>query len=159
MKTNLQIKNYILFLFLFVSLLSFSQKKQKIKGDNVYATKVIELDSVINKILIRDDLEVSLSFMNNSNSIYLTGDQNILDTLNFKVVDGFLEVGTNFKLLTKKKLKIELNLTSINELEVIEGAKINQIGSYTTDTFKLTSKGNAKLILTFKQNILKVIFK
>lgn len=109
---------------------TFSQKKEKIKGNKEIISKQYELGT-FKSIEIYSDFEIILTVNNNKNSYELETDSNIHDKINFKIENEILKIDSYFNLSPSKKIKIKLNITGINSLKLFNKSKITQEGFAT----------------------------
>jgi hypothetical protein len=138
-------KKYFLFIIIFLSAFSFSQKKIKIKGSKEVSEKTIILDSIINSLVVGDNLDIKISFNNAYNSIKIVADDNLLDIVDISTINSSLDLSTMYKIKSKKKFEIYLNLVSINDLRIRDNVKITQIGSFDTQELNIIASGDSQL--------------
>lgn len=138
-------KKYFSLIIIFLSALSFSQKKIKIKGSKEVSEKTIILDSIINSLVIGDNLDIKISFNNPYNSIKIVADDNLLDIVDISTINSTLDLSTMYKIKSKKKFEIYLNLVSINDLRIRDNVKITQIGSFQTQELNIIASGDSQL--------------
>lgn len=140
-------KNTITMLLLsFIMLSCAAQKKPKIKGDK----NVIEINNIIkegfNKIVIDDGLEVK--FIPSQTSFYrLETDANIAVGMNFKVVDSVLQIYSENRIASSKKLNIEVSAGNIEAITLKNDASIESKRVLESKTMILTAGGSSKFDL------------
>jgi len=140
-------KNTITMLLLsFIMMSCAAQKKPKIKGDK----NVIEINNIIkeafNKIVIDDGLEVK--FIPSQTSFYrLETDANIAVGMNFKVVDSVLQIYSENRIVSSKKLNIEVSAGNIEAITLKNDASIESKRVLESKTMILTAGGSSKFDL------------
>lgn len=140
-------KNTITMLLLSVMISSCAaQKKPRIKGDK----NVLEINNIIkegfNKIVIDDGLEVK--FIPSQTSFYrLETDANIAKGMNFKVVDSVLQIYSENRIVSSKKLNIEVSAGNIEAITLKNDASIESKRVLESRKMILTASGSSKFDL------------
>jgi hypothetical protein len=140
-----------LFILLFVTTLTFAQKKEKIKGSKTVTTLHKEVGS-FTALEVEDNLEVYLEKAE-KNEIKIEADDNLHDIISLDLRDNTLRLyttktATNFKkLIVRVRYTNDFKMVTIkNEATVnaIQEVQLNDITFKTFDFSKLYSNVNAK---------------
>ena len=140
-----------LLILLFVTTLTFAQKKEKIKGSKTVTTLHKEVGS-FNALEIEDNLEIYLEKAE-KNEIKIEADDNLHDIISLDLRDNTLRLyttktATNFKkLIVRVRYTNDFKMVTIkNEATVnaIQEIQLNDITFKTFDFSKLYSNVNAK---------------
>ena len=139
----------ILILLIFVSTCTFAQKKPKIKGNKIVKELTREILVAFNAIEIDDNLEVNLR-QGVKNEYAIQADENLLDVIQFSVKDSILKVYTTNKIVSSKKLNINLTVKQIEHLILKNDAKVIGEGEFTSDKFYLSGYNSSRFELHIK---------
>lgn len=132
-----------LFLFLFIPLLTFSQKLEKIKGNKEVTIKEIQLDS-FTQINIDENFKINL--IEGKPMLKIEADDNLHDVINIDVKDDVLSFDFTKRITTKKKLNITLYYpTIVNSIEVNDDAELQSLSTIVLENLNLKIKGNSKV--------------
>tara|TARA_R110002051_G_scaffold159536_2_gene230940 strand:- start:65215 stop:66039 length:825 start_codon:yes stop_codon:yes gene_type:complete len=133
----------LLFSFLLVST-AYGQRKPKIKGSRV-VVEVREDLAPFTAIELNDDVDIVLQ--KSSDSGYsLEIDDNLVDVLKFRVVEGTLSISSFYDIRSKKKMKIIVFYDQLNSITLRDG-KIDMEDVITTDELSISTYGSSKLKL------------
>lgn len=138
---------YVFFLTLLPMVVMSQQRKPKIKG-NRKVTRVTERLPAFNKILLKDDLDISVVAAK-SPTYQLVADDNLVDVITFKVVDSVLEISSFYKITSKKELVITINYERLKSIEVRAGS-IQTDNILNTGRLELIATGNGRLNVSGK---------
>lgn len=108
-------KTLLSFVFLFLTIVSVAQKKEKIKGSKIVTVSVKEIPSFEN-IEINDNFEVFL-VKSDKPSLEIEADDNLHEIINYEVAGGTLRVSSLREASGFKKFALRINYTS--ELKLI----------------------------------------
>ena len=112
--------NRLLVLLLLVApLLLQAQRKPKLRGNR----KVLEVSErlpAFRAIELKDDLTVNLSRANEE-SYDMAADENLLDVVNFDVIDGTLVISSFYQITARKKLEIVVYYRELVSLTAEDG--------------------------------------
>ncbi len=147
-------KKFILVVLLFATCAIQAQRTPKIKGNKNVIEVVEDLPS-FNAIELNDDLDIVLK-MANTEGYELTVDDNLVDVLKFKVVDGTLVIGAFYKITGKKKLDITINYRELNAITLKEGS-IKMQDIIDTDELSVHASGNSKLQLNANASVMDIV--
>ena len=129
---------FILFLISCISA-SFSQNKEKIKGDRDVTIKV-------------DIIEGTQA------SVYIETDDNLHDVIKFDVKDSTLTFNTSHKITSSKKISIKVMYTrDLKQIETFEDGEISSLTSVNLDKVILKNTGSSKAFLNIKTKDFKFI--
>ena len=106
------------FIFLFaIGLCSFTyaQKKPKVKGNKEVIQVIREIPEDFNALEIDDGLKINLS-QGVENGYILNVDSNLVDVLQFFVVDSVLKVYTTNNIVSSKKVEITMTVKGLEHL-------------------------------------------
>lgn len=142
-------------IILLCTVMSFAQKKEKIKGNRNVITQQHEVAS-FTAIEIAEDLEIVL--VNGSKSgVEVTADENLHDVLSFDVSDELLTVSTTKRIRSKKKLEIYITITEdLNKIRVSGRAKLNSLTTLNTNSLEIMSLGSSRLDLKINSDSLAI---
>ncbi|MDO7173586.1 GIN domain-containing protein [Mariniflexile sp. AS56] len=115
-------RTLIIVLAVLLSITSYAQKKQKIKGNR----EVIEVYNdltAFNEVEIADDLEVNI-MQTLSTGYRLKADSNLISTIKFEVVDSVLKIYTSSKITSSKSLEIYLTCRELNKITLKNDAEL-----------------------------------
>lgn len=141
------LKKALLFLTIaFISTSSFSQKKERIKGDRNVTPVEIDID-VFSKIVVGEDLKIDL-IEGSRPSIFIEADNNLHDIFVVNVVDSVLTIQTNKNITARKKLNIKVTYTkALNFIETFENGEISSLTSINLDELTLHNSGSSRAYL------------
>lgn len=132
-----------------------AQKKPKIKGDR----NVTEVEKVIvnpfNTVEIDDGLSVEIK-QDATPSYRLKADLNLTEVIEFRVIDSVLKIYTSNRIMSSKKLQIELNAPDVQYLILKNDAEVSTKGKIEGERFHLTANENSKFDLDIEADIVKV---
>ena len=142
----------LLILTLLVTCTSFSQKKEKIKGNKIVKVKQYQL-ATFNTLSLNEDIEVYL-LKGITPQIEIEADENLHDVFKFNVdKNGILTLHTTHKITSKKELKIRITFTDdFTTISAAGKAKVNSLMDFDMNTLHINTKDNAKIYLTAKAN-------
>ena len=142
--------SYIL-LFLFVTTISFAQKKEKIKGSKIITVTVKEIDT-FDSVDIADNLEVYL-VKADKNSVEIEADDNLHDAIIFEIIGSTLKLYSTKNVISAKKYSVRINYTNeLNLIVVKNDAKLNALADLTLDNITIKNYDNSKSFLNVKSN-------
>ncbi|WP_298473660.1 DUF2807 domain-containing protein [uncultured Maribacter sp.] len=134
-----------------------AQRKPKIKG-NKNVVEVIQELPVFSSIELKDDLDINIQNTGVEGYV-LNADDNLIDVLKFKVIDGTLHISSFYKITSKKKLEITVNYQSLNSITVRAGRiRMNDVVNseelfvHMFESSKLELNANAPLVHVNMEN-------
>ena len=139
-------KKYVFFIVLFMTVLNiYAQKKDKIKGNKIIVKEYQELGN-FKTLEISDNVEVKLT-QGNSNSYILKTDKNLVEVINFKVVDDVLKIYTSNNITSSKKLIIYLTINNINSIVIRDDVEFETDNQLKLSQLSFTAYDKAKFEL------------
>ncbi|WP_372946078.1 GIN domain-containing protein [Muriicola sp.] len=137
----------LLLVFLTVSSLSLTaQKKPKIKGNKEVIQVKQDIDGTFNSLEVDDGLEVNLN-PGARNGYILETDANLVDVIQFFVVDSVLRVYTTQEITSSKKLDIYLGVSNIEHLILKNDAKVTAKDPFRAERFYLAGYNSSRFEL------------
>ena len=149
-------KNILLYVcILCLSAESYSQKREKIKGNREVTINITELDA-FNAITLNDDFEIEL-LESNSNSVEIEADSNLQDIIEIETTDSVLSFYKSKRISTKKKLRILVNYsTPIYNINLSENSELRSLNSLKLDSLNINTSDNAKAYINIEARIFNI---
>ncbi|MBE8727911.1 DUF2807 domain-containing protein [Flavobacterium sp. KB82] len=147
-KSNLELmkKSTALLLLLFVTTLTFAQKREKIKGSKIVTTSIKEVGS-FNAIEVDDNIEVYLE-RGEKNEIKIEADDNLHDIIGMDLRENTLRLYTNKESSIFKKLSVRVTYTkSLNKVIAKNEAIVYAIQELQLDDITMNCVDYSKLFL------------
>jgi len=140
----------LILLSLLISFASFSQKKEKIKGNKIVKVKQYEVPT-FKTLSINEDIEVFL-LKGITPQVEIEADENLHDVIKFGVdTNGVLTLYTTHKITSKKELKIRITFTDdFTSIQASGKSKVNSLMDFDMSTLHVNTKENAKVYITAK---------
>ncbi|MCR4031052.1 MULTISPECIES: DUF2807 domain-containing protein [Flavobacterium] len=139
-------KSTALLLLLFVTTLTFAQKREKIRGSKVVTTSVKEVGS-FDAIEVDDNLEVYLE-QGEKNEIKIEADDNLHDIIGMDLREKTLRLYTNKETAIFKKLAVKVTYTkSLNKVISKNDAVVYAIQELQLDDITMNCLDFSKLFL------------
>jgi hypothetical protein len=152
----MKIKLSVFIICFLVGSFAFSQRKPKIRGSKVVVEVHKDLDP-FSVIELEHDLDVD--FVKSADyGFKLNIDDNLVDVLEFRVVDGVLSIDSFYNITAKKKLEITVYYNELHSLIVREG-KIKIEDVIDTNYFKVESFGSSKVEFNANVDLLELFMK
>ena len=139
-------KKCITVFFLLVTIVTFAQKKEKIKGNREVTTVIYEIDP-FTALEVKEELEVVL-LNGETPKVEVIADENLHEVFNIDVVDGTLSISTSKQIRSHKKLEIFVTISK--DLQRIHAESEAELKSATTlniDKAEINVLGKAKIDL------------
>lgn len=152
----MQSKISYLLVALLVTSLSFSQKKEKIKGSKIVTVAVKELNNFEN-IEVGDNFEVLL-VKGTKPSIEIEADDNLHEIINYEVSGNTLKINALKDPTSFKKFTIRINYS--NDLQLItvrNEATLKALADIELDKITIKNYNNSKSFLNVKSNYFALI--
>ncbi len=150
-------KKILLLVLMGISLFSYGQKKEKIKGNKEVLIKKFFLPH-FNEIKVGEKFAVELKKTQDTTKVVIETDDNLFDVIHFKVENKALSFYTTQEIVKKKRLRITVYIPEDFEIiEVFEKGKVFTEERLSLNDLKirLFDRGKTDLILDVK-NYLKV---
>jgi hypothetical protein len=152
----MQSKISYLLVALLVTSLSFSQKKEKIKGSKIVTVAVKELNNFEN-IEVGDNFEVLL-VKGTKPSIEIEADDNLHEIINYEISGNTLKINALKDPTSFKKFTIRINYS--NDLQLItvrNEATLKALADIELDKITIKNYNNSKSFLNVKSNYFALI--
>ncbi len=147
-KSNLELmkKSTALLLLLFVTTLTFAQKREKIKGSKIVTTSIKEVGS-FDALEVDDNLEVYLE-QGEKNELKIEADDNLHDIIGMDLREKTLRLYTNKESSIFKKLSVKITYTkSLNKVITKNEAIVYAIQELQLDDITMNCLDFSKLYL------------
>ena len=145
-------KKYTLLLLLSIfSIVSFAQKKEKIKGNKNVTTVTNGFEEGFTAIEISDNLKVTLT-RSLLNSYTLTTDENLHKVIKFTVNEGLLRVYTTSNIVSSKKLDLTLSLNNLESILLKDDAELKNDKAFDSNTIAINAQNSSKFEIELKAN-------
>jgi hypothetical protein len=147
-KSNLELmkKNTALLLLLFITTLTFAQKREKLKGSKVVTTSVKESGN-FDALEVDDNIEVYLE-RGEKNEIKIEADDNLHDIIGMDLRDKTLRLYTAKESTIFKKLAVHVTYTkTLNKVIAKNDAVVYAIQELQLDDITFNSVDYSKLFL------------
>ncbi|KAF2342751.1 DUF2807 domain-containing protein [Flavobacterium tistrianum] len=147
-KSNLELmkKSTALLLLLFVTTLTFAQKREKIKGSKIVTTSIKEVGS-FDALEVDDNIEVYLE-QGEKNEIKIEADDNLHDIIGMDLREKTLRLYTNKESSIFKKLSVKVTYTkSLNKVITKNEAIVYAIQELQLDDITMNCVDFSKLYL------------
>lgn len=136
-------KSIIILLVLFIGSLGYSQSKDKIKGNREVVSISMDLDKKFNTLEIDDNITVSLS-QGNKNSYVLNTDKNLVDEVQFVVVNNVLKIFSSKKISSFKELEVNLKVIGIEHIILRDDAVVKNDKKMSFDKILIDGNNSSK---------------
>ncbi len=141
-------KKLLILLLVFLSVNSFAQRWETVKGNGQVKKETREVGNY-SALASKGSMDISIAY-GNSNSVTIEADENLLPYIETSVENGKLTIkskkGINLK--THSKLIVYVTMNKINSLEQSGSGNINGSGAFTSDgktDIGVSGSGNLKL--------------
>lgn len=139
----------LLFILSIISIISFAQKKEKIKGDKNVVTTTDNISKEFNAIEVADELKVTLT-QGIQNSYTLSSDKNLQEVIQFTVVEGTLKIYTTSRITSSKKLEIKVTFKNLEQIKLKDDAEIDAEKMFESKVFIINADNSSKFNLEIK---------
>jgi hypothetical protein len=142
-------KKILLLSFLFLSVVSFGQKKEKIKGSKIVKLEQKQIED-FESLEVEDNLEVFL-VKGNECGLEIEADDNLIPFVEYKLAGGNLRISTSKDLSSYKKLSVRVTYTdTFNMVIAKDETNITALSDITLNTITFKTYDYAKLFLNAK---------
>lgn len=143
-------KKILIFLFA-IGLCSFSyaQKKPKVKGNKEVTQVIRQIPEDFNALEIDDGLKINIS-QGFENGYVLDVDSNLVDVLQFFVVDSVLKVYTTNNIVSSKKLEITMTVKGLEHMILKNDAEVIGEGSFNSERFYISGYNSSRMDLDIR---------
>lgn len=126
---------------------SYAQRLEKVKGNKIVTTINTTITN-FQSLELDEDFEIDLMY-SSSPFVSIETDENLHETIEFKVQDSVLFFNGLKNIVSKKKLYIKVGYNHALEfIKVTDNAIINSVTPLNFNTCKITINGEAKVGLT-----------
>lgn len=105
----------------------FAQQLPKIKGSGIVTLKEVEIEGPFDVIDIDGDFDIELD-QGKTNIYTIETDDNLIDVIQFRVEDHTLKISATHRIVKKKKFKITVTASTINEIHLNNAARVKGDG-------------------------------
>lgn len=142
-------KKIITLIILFISVLTFAQKKEKVKGSKIVKLEQKQVGD-FESLEVEDNLEVFL-VKGNECALEVEADDNLIEFVEFKITGKNLRVSTSRDISSYKKLSVRVTYNSkFNLVSAKDETNITALSDVTLDNITFKSYDYAKLFLNAK---------
>jgi hypothetical protein len=144
-------KKLLIALFALVSLNSFAQRWETIKGNGQIKKETREVNNYTS-LASHGSMDVQIAY-GNSNSVVIEADENLLPYIETTVENSKLSIKTkkNVNLKSSSKIVVHVSMTKINSLQLSGSGNINGSGAFTSDgKTDIGVSGSGNLTLEFE---------
>ena len=148
-------KQFIVALFLLISLTAFAQKKEKIKGNREVTTVIYEIDP-FTSLEVKESLEIVL-LNGETPKVEVITDENLHEVFLVDVVDGTLRIATSKEIRSYKKLEIFVTISKdLQRIHAENEAEITSVTTLTIDKAEINVLEKAELDLRIMSDSLAI---
>ncbi|MDI1317828.1 DUF2807 domain-containing protein [Flavobacterium sp.] len=142
-------KKIITLSFLFISLLTYAQKKEKVKGSKIVKLEQKEVGN-FESIEVEDNLEVFL-VKGDECAFEVQADDNLIEFVEYKITGKNLRISTSRDMSSYKKLSVRVTYTDkLNMVIAKDETNVTALSDVILDNVTFKSYDYAKLFLTAK---------
>ena len=142
-------KKIIILSFLFLSMISFGQKKEKVKGSKIVKLEQKQVDD-FESLEVEDNLEIFL-IKGNECGIEIEADDNLIELVEYKLTGKNLRISTSKDVSSYKKLSVRVTYTDkLNMIIAKDETNVTALSDVTLDNVTFKSYDYAKLFLNAK---------
>ena len=142
-------KKIIILSFLFLSMISFGQKKEKVKGSKIVKLEQKQVDD-FESLEVEDNLEIFL-IKGNECGIEIEADDNLIEFVDYKLTGKNLRISTSKDVSSYKKLSVRVTYTDkLNMVIAKDETNVTALSDVTLDNVTFKSYDYAKLFLNAK---------
>jgi hypothetical protein len=148
-------KTILLIVILFTGSIGYSQSKNKIKGSREVVTESKDLDKKFNALEVSDNITVSIS-TGNKNTYVLKTDANLVDEVQFIVINNVLKISTSKKISNFKELEVNLQVVEINRIILKDDAIVKTDKTLKCDYILVDANNSSKFDLEIEADDIQV---
>ncbi|MEC4049379.1 DUF2807 domain-containing protein [Flavobacterium sp. SUN046] len=142
-------KSILLIALLITTTLSFSQKKEKVKGSKIVTVAVKKIES-FNALEVADNLEIFL-IKGTENSLEIEADDNLHEAIDIAISGNTLRLSTTKDITSSKKLSVRVTYTNdFNSIIARNEANITALADLELDNISLKNYDYSKLFINAK---------
>jgi len=136
-------KSILIVLVLFIGSIGYSQSKDKIKGNREVVSESKDLDEKFNALEISDNITVIISH-GNKNSYVLNTDSNLVEEIQFVVINDVLKIYTSKKISSFKELEVNLKVIGIDRIILRDDAVVKTDKKLKLDKILIDGSNSSK---------------
>src|SRR5680860_1264269 len=148
-------KSIILLLVFLIGSIGYSQSKDKIKGNKEVVEISNDLDKKFNTLEIADNITVSIS-RGNKNSYVLIADENLVEEVQFMVINNVLKIFTSKKISSFKKLEVNLKVIGIDHIILRDDAVVKTDMKLSFDKILIDGNNSSKFDMEIETDELQI---
>ncbi|MGL2964333.1 GIN domain-containing protein [Flavobacterium sp. RSB2_4_14] len=142
-------KKIILLSFLFLTVITFGQKKEKVKGSKIVKLEQKQIEN-FESIEVEDNLEVFL-VKGKECALEVEADDNIIEFVEYKITGNNLRISTSRDLSSYKKLSVRITYTDVFNLVIAKDeTNVTALSDLVLDNITFKSYDYSKLYLNAK---------
>ena len=142
-------KKIIILSFLFLSMISFGQKKEKIKGSKIVKLEQKQVGD-FESLEVEDNLEIFL-IKGDECGIEIEADDNLIEFVEYKLAGKNLRISTSRDISSYKKLSVRVTYTDkFNLVSSKDETNVTALSDVVLDNITFKSYDYAKLFLNAK---------
>ena len=142
-------KYNVLIVMLLIATLSYSQKKDKIKGSKIVTSEIKKIEN-FESIEVSDDVEVTL-IKGTQCGVEIEADDNLHDALELTLSGSILKIYATKKVISAKKFSVKVTYTDkFKSIVASNDSRVNALSDFELDSVTIKSVDYAKLYLTAK---------
>ena len=142
-------KKIIILSFLFLSMISFGQKKEKIKGSKIVKLEQKQVGD-FESLEVEDNLEIFL-IKGDECGIEIEADDNLIEFVEYKLAGKNLRISTSRDISSYKKLSVRVTYTGkFNLVSAKDETNVTALSDVVLDNITFKSYDYAKLFLNAK---------
>ena len=142
-------KKIITLSFLFLTVLTYAQKKEKVKGSKIVKLEKKQVND-FESLEVEDNLEIFL-IKGNECGIEIEADDNLIEFVEYKLAGKNLRISTSKDISSYKKLSVRVTYTDkFNLLSAKDETNVTALSDLVLDNVTFKSYDYAKLFLNAK---------
>jgi hypothetical protein len=142
----------VLFFGLLMLFSGHSQSLEKIKGNKNVTTIQTEINA-FHTLALDEDFEIEIIY-NKTPSVTIETDENLHESIDFRVSDSVLSFNKTKRITSKKTLRIKVSYdANLNHIMATDDSEIKSLTLMDLGDFELNTKESAKVGLTVKADI------
>jgi hypothetical protein len=148
-------KSIVILLVLFIGSIGYSQSKDKIKGNREVVSESKDLEHKFNALEVADNITVTIS-RGNKNSYVLNTDENLVEEVQFMVMNNVLKIFTSKKISSFKELEVNLKVIGIDRIILRDDAKVKTDKKLSLDKILIDGNNSSKFDMEIEADELQI---
>ncbi len=148
-------KKILFTLMALISVVSFSQKKEKIKGNKEVLIKKFTIPN-FSALEVGEKFEVAIQKSTDTTRVVIETDDNLFDVIHFSVENDVLKFATSKEIVKKKRLKITVFVSEkLNTINLSQKGRVYNEDEMSFDNLIINALGKSEvdLNLQIKNNL------